>query len=379
MDTSRPVPRNGARRFRYTALTSSTAYHALPAAMATAHDAIFRALVVRLRSKVFARSRSGRRDTFGPIAETRGGRRAETARRRTAIGLDQPPVTGNAFGKARETTLVPVTRLSVRRRRSERDVGVQRRRRSRQRNGERRQAPADRLRAPRRVLVRDVPVGRVRADTHRGGAVGRLARGRRRRQRARRKRRNVFARKRKRTRRRARVGARAVFRHAAGVPRRRGGEVRVRRGGGGVHARALRVLRSRAAHRGRHAGRARGRGRGRGKGGRGARAAWRSSGCRTTASGAWCSASPAGSAPKRRGRATRVSRRMEPTAFRQHSRRQHTRRFSRWASRSASTRRSCFFSSTPARRTRRASGPAPIRVAAAAPPPSPPPFFQTTA
>ena len=45
MDTSRPIPRNEPRRFAYTVLTSSTAYHALPAAMAVAHDAIFRTLL----------------------------------------------------------------------------------------------------------------------------------------------------------------------------------------------------------------------------------------------------------------------------------------------------------------------------------------------
>ena len=73
MDTSRPVPRNGARRFRYTALTSSTAYHALPAAMATAHDAIFRALVVSSSPESLRPIAFGEDDTFGPIAETRGG------------------------------------------------------------------------------------------------------------------------------------------------------------------------------------------------------------------------------------------------------------------------------------------------------------------
>jgi ABC-type multidrug transport system ATPase subunit len=45
MDTSRPIPRNEPRRFAYTVLTSSTAYHALPAAMAVAHDAIFRTIL----------------------------------------------------------------------------------------------------------------------------------------------------------------------------------------------------------------------------------------------------------------------------------------------------------------------------------------------
>ena len=47
LDTSRPTPRRGARTFQYTVLTSSTAYHALPAAMATTHDAIFRALALK--------------------------------------------------------------------------------------------------------------------------------------------------------------------------------------------------------------------------------------------------------------------------------------------------------------------------------------------
>ena len=45
LETSRPTPRGGARTFRYTVLTSSTAYHALPAAMATTHDALFRSVV----------------------------------------------------------------------------------------------------------------------------------------------------------------------------------------------------------------------------------------------------------------------------------------------------------------------------------------------
>jgi ABC-type multidrug transport system ATPase subunit len=42
LNANGPRPRNGIRAFRYTLATSSTAYHALPAAMALTHDAIFR-------------------------------------------------------------------------------------------------------------------------------------------------------------------------------------------------------------------------------------------------------------------------------------------------------------------------------------------------
>ena len=89
MDTSRPVPRNGARRFRYTALTSSTAYHALPAAMATAHDAIFRALVSSspesLRPIAF-----GEDDTSSPIAETRGDARRRRDDEPRLVSINHP-------------------------------------------------------------------------------------------------------------------------------------------------------------------------------------------------------------------------------------------------------------------------------------------------
>jgi len=352
MDTSRPVPRNGARRFRYTALTSSTAYHALPAAMATAHDAIYRALVSS------SPERSGAvafgEDDRGRIAETRGGgetrdgeprlvsinhplpgTRSEKQEKRllsrllvalcVVVGLSALSASAAAPFPARETASGAKHLQIV--------------------SGVRRDAywcgtflwdACAQIPTSAALLVVLLAGGVASSEHDENGQTSSLE--------------NecvvalasalalfvcsatplVYL-----------VGAVAKFASAAAA--------------GGVHARALRVLRRRAAHRGSHAGRARGRGRGRGGGvpRRGAHAAWRSSGCRTTASGAWCSTSPAGSAPPRRGRATRVSRRMEPTEPSSDSRRQHTRRFLRWASHPASTRRSCFFSSTPARWTRR--------------------------
>ena len=189
----------------------------------------------------------------------------------------------------------------------------------------RRQAPADRLRAAgaRRRCGTFRKAGALWVAAHRGGAVGRLARGRLRP--AARSPGGVFARKRKRTRRRARVGARAVrvFRHAAGVPRRRAGRcARPEAAAGGVHARALRVLRRARAQRGRHAGRARGRGRA-----LGARAPPRARVPRFLLAEDDARVAPVFGAPARGTKeawaATRGIARMEPTPT-DTSRRQHT-------------------------------------------------------
>ena len=352
MDTSRPVPRNGARRFRYTALTSSTAYHALPAAMATAHDAIFRALVSS------SPERSGAvafgEDDRGPIAETRGGgetrdgeprlvsinhplpgTRSEKQEKRllsrllvalcVVVGLSALSASAAAPFPARETASGAKHLQIV--------------------SGARRDAywcgtflwDACAQMPTAAALLAVLLVGGVASgdETETGTDDGAPER------------RRVVA----------LVAALALFVCSATPLVYLVGAVAKFASAAAAVASTLALfvffgvaqLIAGVTLGGLAGAGAAGGGAPR----RGARAAWRSSGCRTTASGAWCSTSPAGSAPPQRGRATRVSRRMEPTEPSSDSRRQHTRRFLRWASHLASTRRSCFFSSTPARWTRR--------------------------